>query len=253
METIYNSPQPKYALLTYAEYMKLNHDLSIAKGWQLGQDTERSYSMQPQSAKINITYDGQGNETGYDLVKAVLISSKVQQDYADVISGITLYDRGEVNFVDTTEEPDIEDAIEPEVVDWTLNHCEKQGVDTEKLRTYIAGQDASNYPVIPNEGEWCEARVYKYGNDKAKCIQPHFRTHRTPEEEPALWTVIKTVSNYDDVEDWNGSNWLAYQTVGYLVKYNNKIWASRLPISHTWIAPALEGNGAISWEFVADV
>lgn len=123
----------------------------------------------------------------------------------------------------------------------------------EELRTFIAGQNVDKFPTIPAEGEWCEAKVYKYGDNKAKCIQPHTRTFRTPEEEPALWTVIKTVSSYDDVEVWNGSNWLAYQTVGYLVKHNNKIWASKLPISHTWIAPALEGDGSISWEFVADV
>jgi len=54
------------------------------------------------------------------------------------------------------------------------------------------------------------------------------------------------------VAAWDGANWLAYQTVGYLVKYNSKIWASKLPISHTWIAPASTGNGAISWAWVQD-
>ena len=167
------------------------------------------------------------------------------------MTGITLHNS--YIPVDTEENLPVDGVIEPEVIDWTLNHYQKFGIENEKLKTYIAGQNVNNYPPIPNTGEWCEARIYKYGNDKARCIQPHTRTHRTPEEEAALWTVIKTVSSYDDVEDWNGSNWLAYQTVGYLVKYNNKIWASKLPISHTWIAPALEGDGAISWEFVADV
>ncbi len=124
----------------------------------------------------------------------------------------------------------------------------------EELRTYIAGMSIENFPTIPAIGEKCEKnKVYKYGDNKVKCLQEHDRMHYAPEQTPALWTVIKTVSNYDDVENWSSNNWLAYQTVGYLVKYNNKIWASKLPISHTWIAPALTGNGAISWEFVADV
>ena len=124
----------------------------------------------------------------------------------------------------------------------------------EDLTTFLAQKDVNNFPPIPLEGQECKyLKVYKYGENKAKCIQGHARTHRTPEEEPALWTVIKTVSSYEDVEDWNGSNYLAYQTVGYLVRYNNKIWASKVPISHTWIAPALEGNGAISWEYIKDL
>ena len=130
-----------------------------------------------------------------------------------------------------------------------------EGFDSEdELNTYIGQKDVNLFPPIPLQGKECKyLKVYKYGANKAKCLQGHTRTHRTPEEEPALWTVIKTVSSYDDVEVWNGSNYLAYQTVGYLVKYNNKIWASKEPISHTWIAPALTGDGAISWEFVADV
>jgi hypothetical protein len=33
------------------------------------------------------------------------------------------------------------------------------------------------------------------------------------------------------------------------VKYNNRIWKSK-NATHLYIAPALSGNGAISWEFV---
>jgi len=250
-ENIETRPQPAYLLLDYAEYMKLNHDLSVAKGWQLGQQTERSRGMKPQTAKVNIQTDSEGNETGYDIKYVLKLTSKEQEYYPDLIAGFELHDN--YTPVDTTESVPVEGEIETDVIDWTMNHYEKQGVDTTELVTYIAGKDVANFPTIPVEGEWCKAKIYAYGTDKAKCIQPHTRTHRTPEEEPALWTVIKTVSSYEDVEDWNGSNYLAYQTVGYLVKYNNKIWASKLPISHTWIAPTLTGDGAISWKFVADV
>lgn len=128
-----------------------------------------------------------------------------------------------------------------------------EGFDTEELlHNYIAGMGTGMFPEIPDEGEWCEERVYKYGKDKAKCKQAHFRTHYTLEEQPALWTVIKTIGNPCDAEPWNVDNYIAYQEVGYLVKFDNKVWASKLPISHTWIAPALTGDGAISWEFVQD-
>jgi hypothetical protein len=76
--------------------------------------------------------------------------------------------------------------------------------------------------------------------------------HFPIEDTPALWTVIKSINNLCDADAWDGNNWLSYQVVGSLVKYDNKIWVSKLPISHTWIAPALTGNGAISWEFVQD-
>jgi len=250
IENIETRPQPKYVLLTYAEYMKLNHDLSVAKGWQLGQQTERSRGMKPPTAKVNVQTDAEGNETSYDIKYVLKVTSKEQEDYPDIISGFELHDSYVP--VDITEQV-IEGEIETDVIDWTMNHCEKQGIATTELVMYIAGKDVVDFPTIPVEGEWCKAKIYAYDTDKAKCIQPHTRTHRTPEEEPALWTVIKTVSSYEDVEDWNGSNYLAYQTVGYLVKYNNKIWASKLPISHTWIAPTLTGDGAISWKFVADV
>ena len=38
-------PQPKFALLDFGEYLKLNKQLSELSGWQLGQPTERSFEM----------------------------------------------------------------------------------------------------------------------------------------------------------------------------------------------------------------
>lgn len=122
----------------------------------------------------------------------------------------------------------------------------------EQLVTYIAGMETGMFPELPAVGEWCEEIIYKYGVDKAKCKQAHNRMHYALEEQPALWTVIKTIGSLCDAEPWDAANYIAYQEVGYLVKFDNKVWASKLPISHTWIAPALTGNGAISWEFVQD-
>ena len=67
----------------------------------------------------------------------------------------------------------------------------------EQLVTYIAGQGASQYPPIPEIGQWCEQNtIYAYGNDKAKCLQSHNRMHYPPEQTPALWLIIPTVADY---------------------------------------------------------
>jgi len=65
--------------------------------------------------------------------------------------------------------------------------------DEEKLVTAIASKDVAIFPLIPNEGEKCEyLKVYRYGDDKVKCLQEHIRMHYTPEETPALWLIIKS-------------------------------------------------------------
>ena len=39
--------------------------------------------------------------------------------------------------------------------------------------------------------------------------------------------------------------------LGYQVFDTGKVWRAQ-NTTHTWIQPAFEGNGAISWEFVKD-
>jgi len=68
----------------------------------------------------------------------------------------------------------------------------------DELRTYIASAAVGKFPTIPNVGEKCEYnKVYKYGVNKVKCVQEHTRMAFTPEETPALWLIIKTVSQSD--------------------------------------------------------
>ena len=54
----------------------------------------------------------------------------------------------------------------------------------------------------------------------------------------------------ENTEAWNGANWGSY-TVGYWVKHDNAIWEVT-STSHTYIAPAHSGDGAISWEHIID-
>ena len=186
-------PQPKFALLTFGEYYQLNHDLSIARGWQLGIDTERYAPMNTPLAKVNVEYDTEGNEISYEIRLVMPISSEIQENHPDLLTGIELVN-SYIPVDDAIEEVAINDDIDPDVIGWTFNHCQAQGVDSSNLVTYIASQDASNYPPIPNVGEWCEAKVYSYNGDKVKCLQPHTRMHFTPKETPALWLIIETVT-----------------------------------------------------------
>lgn len=68
--------------------------------------------------------------------------------------------------------------------------------DTEEgLATFVASMQVGKFPAIPEIGEWCEGnKFYAYGDDKAKCLKGHYRTHYAIEETPALWLVIPTIS-----------------------------------------------------------
>lgn len=73
-----------------------------------------------------------------------------------------------------------------------------EGFDTEEqLVTYIAGMEVGMFPELPAIGEWCEdQKIYKYGDNKAKCLQGHNRTIYPIEETPALFLMIYTVVGY---------------------------------------------------------
>lgn len=71
-----------------------------------------------------------------------------------------------------------------------------EAFDTEESKvTFIASMQVGKFHVIPEIGEWCEGnKVYAYGDDKAKCVQGHYRTHYAIEETPDLWLIIPTIS-----------------------------------------------------------
>jgi hypothetical protein len=66
------------------------------------------------------------------------------------------------------------------------------------------------------------------------------------------WKDLTAPSNNlcTDSPQWSSSNWSLY-VVGFYVKDNSKIWRAK-NTTHTWIQPALTGDGSISWEFIQD-
>jgi hypothetical protein len=98
----------------------------------------------------------------------------------------------------------------------------------EQLRTFIASINTAKFPTIPNVGEKCELnKVYAYGGDKVKCLQEHTRMHYTPEETPALWLIIPTVTEgYPEWKQPTGAH-DAYQ-VGDRVSFNGNNYESKI-------------------------
>lgn len=96
----------------------------------------------------------------------------------------------------------------------------------EQLNTHVSQQSASNFPLLPDIGEWCKKGFYQYGEKIAKCLQPHTRMHFALIETPALWFVltpgegIREWSSYASLEFLNmplGTPVLDEGTVYYLI------------------------------------
>jgi hypothetical protein len=100
----------------------------------------------------------------------------------------------------------------------------------EQRVTFIAGMSTSQFPPIPAIGEWCEEnKIYRYGTDKAKCLQGHNRMHYPIEQTPALWLIIPTIVGYPVWQQPTGAH-DAYQ-IGDIVWYpdtNGQLWISKI-------------------------
>ena len=81
----------KYILLSVEEYETLNHQISEAMGFDLGQPTERYAPIGPQLAKINIVYDEEGNET-FETSPVMPIISSIQENFPELLIDLTLLD-----------------------------------------------------------------------------------------------------------------------------------------------------------------
>jgi len=121
MEEENNIPTPytKQAILTASQYFALNNEISLAKGYELGDSTARYASLNPELCKINIQVVDEV-ET-FDLACTMKITVAVQELMPD----LELVD----NFVSAglnLKDIKIEGAT-IELTDWMLNHYEMVG------------------------------------------------------------------------------------------------------------------------------
>ena len=102
--------------------------------------------------------------------------------------------------------------------------------------------------VIEPEGEgeveylpsWMDIH-HCFNGENLPCEQPYmvFQTEVPDESDPCL-----------TAPQWSASDYLLY-VVGFKVKDEGKIWQAK-NTTHTWIKPALTGDGSISWDWVKD-
>jgi hypothetical protein len=103
---------------------------------------------------------------------------------------------------------------------------------------------------IPNEQ--VELGWKRWYNDiQYYCIQAHMTLEGwTPDVALALWSEI--IIPPANPPQWVSANWVQYTPIGFEVSDLGKVWKVKT-LTHTWIQPALTGNGAISWTFVRNL
>lgn len=75
-------------------------------------------------------------------------------------------------------------------------------------------------------------------------------TGQTPNLVPALWNEVIIVNPKIKPPQWVTGDWGKY-VLGYQVFDSGKVWEV-IGVTHTWVEPALIGNGAISWKYIKD-
>ena len=128
--------------------------------------------------------------------------------------------------------------------------------DTESLKEepeieYSEGVEVRTGEILIDEGERYMMRIggiLVMREDLRPSVLYEQRNDRT------VWQKVQPDIPEEDLcseaPEWNGANWNDYG-VGYKVKANNAIWEVK-NTTHTWIEPALGGDGAISWTHVKD-
>jgi len=129
-------PQPAYALLSFGEYFTLNSKLSIAKGYDLTQKTQRVLTMNPPACKVDIVIDSEGNEVSFGVKLVAPISSEIQIDYPDLITEYELVDSYVP--VDSSIQSIVVDLDNLDVLDWTLIQFQAAGASESGLSLVLS-------------------------------------------------------------------------------------------------------------------
>jgi hypothetical protein len=88
----------KAILLNTEKYNQLNAELSKLKGYPDRSDTHRVFPVEPRKAKVNVQFDQNGNETGFDEVCVAEISSENLELFPDYFAKYDLIDVWDINY-----------------------------------------------------------------------------------------------------------------------------------------------------------
>ena len=185
---------------------------------------------------------------------------------ADYLDNAQVWTNNTVNVADTLSDVPVENLPELPQSGWVekglykYNNSTMYCIQPHNRTIYTPDQTPalfSTYRVNSDALEWIANEAVKagwkrlYNGKQYEVIQPHMTLEGwEPDKTPALWNEV--VIPVPDVKppQWNTSNWIQY-VVGYQVYDSGKVWEA-INLTHTWIQPALTGNGAISWKFVKD-
>jgi len=121
MEEENNIPTPytKYCVLSASEYFALNNEISLAKGYALGDDTSRYSSMNPELCKTNIQVVDEV-ET-FDLACVMTVTVETQELFPE-LELVDKYVSADMNLTNIKVE-----GQTTEQLDYLLNHYNAVG------------------------------------------------------------------------------------------------------------------------------
>ena len=71
----------------------------------------------------------------------------------------------------------------------------------EQFNYHIARRSPDSFADLPNEGDWVDVGVYRWGDKMVRCIQAHARTIYSPDITPALFELIDHIGA-DEYPAW---------------------------------------------------
>ena len=135
------------ALLNYTDYTKLNEALSKLEGYPK-RKTLRIWPMYPAFAKVNQTFDTEGNEVSFDLACVADIPSRFLEDYPEHFEGLNLVNDWEVEpYEGEIDLLELED-LTTEQIDWWLNNFDEQGYYKEDLTVLIGNEQPTTLDTV---------------------------------------------------------------------------------------------------------
>lgn len=140
-------PMPQTALLSYTQYTLLNEAISKAKGYPKN-GTSRIWSMYPDLAKVNQTFDTEGNETSFDIVCALKVSGSMLEEYPQYFEGLELVNDWDVIPYDGELDLLELDGLTTETIDWFLENVNDQFVFQDGMIITIGDRQPSTLNVV---------------------------------------------------------------------------------------------------------
>ncbi len=209
-------------------------------------ETEKP-EIDPVTQKVSMSYEIQVNEGEHDLTGINGTATEVW----------TVEDKTEKEVIAYHEQAaqTAEEALKAKANERVIGAEVKQiYTEAEALTDEQATEQVDTFPPFRIGINYKKGQRFQWNGKLWKVLQDHTSAAQyRPDEAVSLYEHVY-VAPPGDVCDtspaWDSNNWGSY-TVGYLVRHNNSVYEA-INTSHTWVAPAKSGDGAISWKWIKD-